>query len=130
MLTQDQRALLPSLQEVFQGTKSLAQLELIEPDATKNIIGQAYNQVFAHTPLQDRDLALATIAGLSALGGTHPLFASSIQAALKLGLTKSEIAETITNVALISGFSAAITAAQEARAVFDSFESDDSEMAP
>lgn len=83
-------------------------------------IGTVYGGVYARDGLDLKTRQLATIAGLAVLGAqTRPQLKIHVAAALKIGATKREIAETILQMSLYGGFPAAINALNAAMEVFD-----------
>ena len=83
-------------------------------------IATVYGGVYARDGLDMKTRQLATVAGLAVLGGqTRPQLKIHVAAALKLGATKREIAETILQMSLYGGFPAAINALNAAMEVFD-----------
>ena len=83
-------------------------------------IGTVYGGVYARDGLDMKTRQLATIAGLAVLGAqTRPQLKIHVAAALKLGATKREVAETILQMSLYGGFPAAINALNAAMEVFD-----------
>ena len=68
--------------------------------------------------LSKRDHSLVTISALIALGRSDQL-RSHLNLGLQNGLTKDEIAEAITHMALYSGWPSAVSAVTVAREVFD-----------
>ena len=83
-------------------------------------IGTVYGGVYARDGLDMKTRQLATVAGLTTMGGqTRPQLKIHVAAALKLGATKREIAETILQMSLYGGLPAAINALNAAMEVFD-----------
>ena len=83
-------------------------------------IATVYGGVYARDGLDLKTRQLATVAGLTTMGGqTRPQLKIHVAAALKLGATKREIAETILQMSLYGGFPAAINALNAAMEVFD-----------
>lgn len=83
-------------------------------------IATVYGGVYARDGLDMKTRQLATVAGLTTMGGqTRPQLKIHVAAALKLGATKREIAETILQMSLYGGFPAAINALNAAMEVFD-----------
>ncbi len=83
-------------------------------------IGTVYGGVYARDGLDMKTRQLATVAGLAVMGAqTRPQLKIHVAAALKIGATKREIAETILQMSLYGGFPAAINALNAAMEVFD-----------
>ena len=77
-----------------------------------------YGDVWERKQLSKRDRSLVTISALVALGWQEQL-ASHIQRGLANGLTREEIAEAITHLAMYSGWPSAMTASHVAMDVFE-----------
>ncbi len=83
-------------------------------------IGTVYGGVYARDGLDMKTRQLATVAGLAVMGAqTRPQLKIHVAAALKIGATRQEIAETILQMSLYGGFPAAINALKAAMEVFD-----------
>ncbi len=77
-----------------------------------------YGDVWERKQLSKRDRSMVTIAALVALGWQEQLD-SHIQRGLGNGLTREEIAEIVTHLAMYSGWPSAMTAAHVASDVFE-----------
>ena len=77
-----------------------------------------YGDVWERPGLSKRDRSLITVAALIAMYRGDQL-KGHVQRALQNGVTKEEIGEIITHMALYSGWPTAMTAGQIARQVFD-----------
>lgn len=87
-------------------------------------IETVYGGIYAREGLDERSRQIATIAGLTALGGqSTPQLKIHVKAALDMGLGVREISETILQMCLYAGFPAAINAMNAAIEVFDAEES-------
>lgn len=81
------------------------------PGMADTVIELAYGRFYARPGLDLRSRYIATIAALSAMGGqTGPQLRINIEAGLKVGLSETEIAEIIWQMALYGGLPAAINA--------------------
>ena len=90
------------------------------PGMAEAVVDFAYGRQYARPGLDLRSRYIATIAALTALGGhTRPQLKVNIAGALKAGVTETEIAETIWQMALYGGFPAAINGLNAALEVFD-----------
>lgn len=90
------------------------------PGMADTVIDMAYDRFYARPELDLKSRYIATIAALTAMGAqTAPQLRINIQAGLKVGLTETEIAETIWQMALYGGLPAAINALNTLRAVCD-----------
>ena len=77
-----------------------------------------YGDVWARPELSKRDRSMVTIAALVALGWRDQL-AGHIERGLGNGLTREEVSEIITHLAMYSGWPSAMTAAHVAVDVFE-----------
>lgn len=77
-----------------------------------------YGDVWERPQLSKRDRSLVTIAALAALGWEDQL-ETHIARGLGNGLTREEVAEAITHLAMYAGWPAAMTASHVAVDVFD-----------
>lgn len=90
------------------------------PGMADTIIDMAYGQFYARPGLDLKSRYIATIAALTAMGGqTEPQLRINIAAGLTAGLSETEIAETIWQMALYGGLPAAINALNTLRSIVD-----------
>jgi 4-carboxymuconolactone decarboxylase len=83
-------------------------------------IASVYGGVYARDGLDKKSRQIATIAGLTTLGGqTKPQLKIHVKAARDMGITQREIAETIMQMSLYGGFPATINALNAAMEVFE-----------
>lgn len=81
------------------------------PGMADTVIDMAYGRFYGRPGLDMKSRYIATIAALSAMGAqTEPQLRINIEAGLKSGLSETEIAETIWQMALYGGLPAAINA--------------------
>ena len=81
-----------------------------------------YGDVWERKELSKRDRSLVTISALVALGWQDQLH-GHIQRGLANGLTREEIVEAITHLAMYSGWPSAMTASHVAMDAFDASDS-------
>lgn len=84
-------------------------------DMTEKVV---YGDVWEREGLSKRDRSLITVAALVAMGRERQM-TGHIQRALDNGVTREELSELITHLALYSGWPTAMTAAQIAKEVFE-----------
>lgn len=97
-----------------------ARYDALLPGMAETVVDFAYGQQYSRPGLPLRDRYIATIAALTALGGqTRPQLQINIAGGLKAGLTHTEIAETIWQMAMYGGMPAAINALNAALEVFE-----------
>ena len=89
----------------------------ISPDFESLVLGVLAGEVWTRPGLDLRTRSLATIAGLTALGRPRAL-ALNIEMALQNGATRTEIQESILQMAFYGGFPCAWEALQVAHEVF------------
>ena len=77
-----------------------------------------YGDLWERPGLSKRDRSLITMAALLALGRSDQL-RGHVERALANGVTREEIGEAITHLAIYAGWPAAMTAARIAKTVFD-----------
>jgi 4-carboxymuconolactone decarboxylase len=96
----------------------VASLADIAPDLGRFIAEFAYGDIISRPELEPRERQLVTIGALAALGNAAPQLRFHINGGLNAGLTRSEIVEALTQIAVYAGFPAAINAITAAREVF------------
>lgn len=90
------------------------------PGMSDTVIDMAYGQFYARPGLDLKSRYIATIAALAAMGGqTGPQLRINIEAGLKVGLSQTEIAEVIWQMALYGGLPAAINALNTLKSICD-----------
>jgi 4-carboxymuconolactone decarboxylase len=95
-----------------------AELEEVAPDMVGLVTGFAYGEVYQRPGLDLRSRAIATLAGLTALGHAQRELKSHVRNALNVGLSASEIVEILMHMSVYAGFPAAINAILTAREIF------------
>ncbi len=81
------------------------------PGMADTVIDMAYGRFYGRSGLDMKSRYIATIAALSAMGQqTQPQLRINIEAGLKAGLSETEIAEIIWQMALYGGLPASINA--------------------
>jgi 4-carboxymuconolactone decarboxylase len=100
------------------GDKVIESLAEISPDLGKYIIEFGFGDVYSRPGLTLQQRELATIAALTAMGTAQPQLKVHIAAALNVGLSRTEIIETMLQMSLYAGFPAALNGVFAAREVF------------
>jgi 4-carboxymuconolactone decarboxylase len=100
------------------GDKVIESLAEICPDLGKYIIEFGFGDVYSRPGLTLQQRELATIAALTAMGTAQPQLKVHIAAALNVGLSRTEIIETMLQMSLYAGFPAALNGVFAAREVF------------
>ncbi|MYN07792.1 carboxymuconolactone decarboxylase family protein [Pseudoduganella aquatica] len=104
------------------GDKVIESLADISPDLGKYIIEFGFGDIYSRPGLTLQQRELATVAALTALGTAQPQLKVHIAAALNVGLSRTEIIETMLQMSLYAGFPAALNGVFAAKEVFASHE--------
>jgi 4-carboxymuconolactone decarboxylase len=88
--------------------KIIDELKDVSPDLGKFIIEYAYGDIYSRKGLDLKSKEIAIIAALTALGNAQPQLKFHINAGLNIGLTETEIKETILLMSVYAGFPAAL----------------------
>ncbi len=100
------------------GERVLASLADISPDLGRYIVEFGFGEIYSRPGLSLQQRELATVAMLTALGNAQPQLKVHIAAALNVGLSRTEIIETIIQAAVYAGFPAALNGIFAAKEVF------------
>lgn len=92
------------------GQKVIDSLASNAPDLAKYTIEFPFGDVYQRPGLDLKSRGIATVAALTALGHCLPQLNVHINGALNVGCTPEEIIETIIQMAVYSGFPAALIA--------------------
>jgi 4-carboxymuconolactone decarboxylase len=111
---------LKRLKEVdgVEGDRVLEALADICPDLGRYIVEFGFGDVYSRPGLTLQQRELATVAALTALGTAGPQLKVHLAAALNVGLSRTEIVETIVQMSLYAGFPAALNGLFAAKEVF------------
>ena len=82
------------------------------------LIQFGFGQIYSRDGLTLQQRELATIAALTAMGNAQPQLKVHLAAALNVGLSRTEIIETIIQMAVYAGFPAALNGLFAAKEVF------------
>jgi 4-carboxymuconolactone decarboxylase len=104
------------------GDKVIESLADISPDLGKYIIEFGFGDIYSRPGLTLQQRELATVAALTALGTAQPQLKVHVAAALNVGLSRTEIIETMLQMSLYAGFPAALNGVFAAKEVFASHE--------
>jgi 4-carboxymuconolactone decarboxylase len=104
------------------GENVVEALKDIAPDLARYTIEFPFGDIYSRPELSLRDREIATVSALTAMGNATPQLKVHIHAALNVGVTKTEIVEIITQMAVYSGFPSAINGALAAKEVFDAYD--------
>lgn len=111
------------------GENVVASLADIAPDFARYLIEFPFGDIYSRPGLDLRSREIATIAALTALGNAAPQLKVHIAAGLNVGLSRTEIVETIMQMAVYAGFPAALNGLFAAKEVFATHEVADIESA-
>ncbi len=100
------------------GEAVVAALADIAPDFARYLIEFPFGDIYSRPGLDLRSREIATIAALTALGNAGPQLKVHIAAGLNVGLDRTEIIETIMQMAVYAGFPAALNGLFAAQEVF------------
>ena len=100
------------------GVKVVESLADIAPDFGRLVIEFPFGDIYSRPGLDLRSREIATVAALTAMGNAATQLKVHIQAALNVGVTRSEVIEVIMQMAVYAGFPAALNGLFAAREVF------------
>ncbi len=104
------------------GMKVVDSLRNIAPDFAKYLIEFPFGDIYSRPGLDLKMREIATIAALSALGNARPRLKIHIRARLNVGCAKTEIVETLMQIAVYAGIPAALNELFAAEEVFAEME--------
>ena len=100
------------------GERVVQSLEDIAPDFERYLIEFPFGDVYSRPGLDLKSREIAVVAALTALGNAAPQLKVHIQGALNVGVTRTEVVETIMQMAVYAGFPAALNGLLAAKEVF------------
>ncbi|CFR30112.1 carboxymuconolactone decarboxylase family protein [Yersinia frederiksenii] len=100
------------------GENVLKSLQDIAPDFARYLIEFPFGDIYSRPGLDLKSREIAVVSALTALGNAQPQLKVHIQGALNVGVTQSEIVETIMQMAVYAGFPAALNGLAAAKEVF------------
>ncbi len=100
------------------GERVISALAGIAPDFARYIIEFPFGDIYCRPGLDLRSREIATVAALTALGTATPQLKVHVDAALNVGVSRTEIVETIMQMAVYAGFPAALNGLFAAKDVF------------
>lgn len=100
------------------GVKVVESLAGIAPDFARLLIEFPFGDIYSRPGLDLRSREIAVVAALTAMGNAAPQLKVHIQGALNVGVTRTEVVETIMQMAVYAGFPAALNGLAAAREVF------------
>ena len=100
------------------GERVVQSLQGIAPDFARYLIEFPFGDVYSRPGLDLKSREIAVVAALTALGNAAPQLKVHIQGALNVGVTRTEVVETIMQMAVYAGFPAALNGLEAAKEVF------------
>lgn len=100
------------------GERVLASLADISPDFGRYIVGFGFGEIYSRPGLTLQQRELITVAMLTAIGNAQPQLKVHLAAALNVGLSRTEIVETMIQAGIYAGFPAALNGLFAAKDVF------------
>jgi 4-carboxymuconolactone decarboxylase len=100
------------------GIKVVRSLADIAPDFARLLVEFPFGDIYSRPGLDLRAREIAVVAALTAMGNAAPQLKVHIQGALNVGVTRTEVVETIMQMAVYAGFPAALNGLAAAREVF------------
>lgn len=100
------------------GVHVVESLKDIAPDFARLLIEFPFGDIYSRPGLDLRSREIAVVAALTAMGNAAPQLKVHIQGALNVGVNRTEIVETIMQMAVYAGFPAALNGLGVAREVF------------
>ncbi|MBW7903447.1 MAG: carboxymuconolactone decarboxylase family protein [Rhodocyclaceae bacterium] len=100
------------------GERVLESLGDIAPDFARYLIEFPFGDIYARPGLDLKSREIAVVAALTALGNAAPQLRVHIQGALNVGATRTEVIETIMQMAVYAGFPAALNGLTVAKEAF------------
>lgn len=100
------------------GDRVLESLNDIAPDFARYLIEFPFGDIYSRPGLDLKSREIAVVAALTALGNAAPQLEVHIQGALNVGVTRTEVIETIMQMAVYAGFPAALNGLTVAKKVF------------
>ncbi|TCC50911.1 carboxymuconolactone decarboxylase family protein [Kribbella capetownensis] len=90
----------------------------VAPALAHHIVAFGFGDIYARPGLDPKQRQLVTLGILTALGGCEPQLEVHLKTALNVGLTPTEIVESLTHAAGYCGFPRALNAVTVAKKVF------------
>ena len=101
------------------GERVVQSLHDIAPDFARYLIEFPFGDIYSRPGLDLKSREIAVVAALTALGNAAPQLKVHIQGALNVGVSRTEVIETIMQMAVYAGFPAALNGLTAAREVFN-----------
>ena len=108
------------LKEVYgeAGERVIESLKDIAPDFAHYLVEFPFGDVYSRPGLDLKSREIAAVAALTVLGNAAPQLKVHIHGALNVGCTRQEVLEVIMQMAVYSGFPAALNGLSAAKEIF------------
>lgn len=106
------------------GEAVVRSLSDIAPDFAKFLVEFPFGDIYSRPGLDLRSREIVTVAALATMGNALPQLKIHIGAALNVGVTREEIVEILMQIAVYSGFPAALNGLFAAKEVFAARDAD------
>ncbi|MDU9415018.1 carboxymuconolactone decarboxylase family protein [Pseudomonas sp. zfem005] len=101
------------------GERVVESLVGIAPDFARYLVEFPFGDIYSRPGLDLKSREIAVVAALTALGNAAPQLKVHVHGALNVGASRTEIIETIMQMAVYAGFPAALNGLAVAREVFE-----------
>ncbi|CAN7689709.1 carboxymuconolactone decarboxylase family protein [Aquipseudomonas alcaligenes] len=101
------------------GERVVESLTGIAPDFARYLVEFPFGDIYSRPGLDLKSREIAVVAALTALGNAAPQLKVHVHGALNVGASRTEIVETIMQMAVYAGFPAALNGLAVAREVFE-----------
>lgn len=101
------------------GERVVESLAGIAPDFARYLVEFPFGDIYSRPGLDLKSREIAVVAALTALGNAAPQLKVHVKGALNVGASRTEIIETIMQMAVYAGFPAALNGLAVAREVFE-----------
>ncbi|BBP85436.1 4-carboxymuconolactone decarboxylase [Pseudomonas solani] len=101
------------------GERVVESLAGIAPDFARYLVEFPFGDIYSRPGLDLKSREIAVVAALTALGNAAPQLKVHVHGALNVGASRTEIIETIMQMAVYAGFPAALNGLAVAREVFE-----------
>lgn len=101
------------------GERVVESLAGIAPDFARYLVEFPFGDIYSRPGLDLKSREIAVVAALTALGNAAPQLKVHVHGALNVGASRTEIVETIMQMAVYAGFPTALNGLAVAREVFE-----------
>ena len=101
------------------GERVVESLVGIAPDFARYLVEFPFGDIYSRPGLDLKSREIAVVAALTALGNAAPQLRVHVHGALNVGVSRTEIVETMMQMAVYAGFPAALNGLAVAREVFE-----------